>query len=154
MSMLNPIGICLPRSNPLNSPLLFTFLKDLNKLMKTQRNPFLASFFTCGILALSACSNQHSQSDAMTNGSPMMRMRSPAMQRQMEEKMDAYRAQQIQNAPVPAAGGTATYSQWASQNGKQVHPTDARFDEAKKDCAKLFKTGSNQYSNCVMKLME
>ena len=121
--------------------------------MKTQRNSCLAIFLILGIL-LSACSNQHAQSDAMSSGSSMMRMRSPAMQRQMEEKMDAYRAQQIQNAPVPAAGGTATYSQWASQQGNQVHPTDAKFDEARKDCAKLFKTGSNQYSSCIMKLME
>ena len=122
--------------------------------MNTSRNSLFVLCLTLVMLLFLGCSNQHSQDDAMANGSPMMRMRSPAMQRQMEEKMDAYRAQQIQNAPVPAAGGTATYSQWASQNGKQVHPTDARFDEAKKDCAKLFKTGSNQYSNCVMKLME
>lgn len=111
-------------------------------------------FLILGVSLFSGCSNQHSQSDAMASGSPMMRMRSPAMQRQMEERMDAYRAQQIQNAPVPAAGGSASYSQWAAQNGNKTNSTDAKFEESKKDCAKLFKTGSNQYSNCVMKLME
>ena len=114
---------------------------------------FLTSIIV-SVFLISGCSSQHSQSDAMGSGGPMMRMRSPAMQRQMEERMDAYKAQQIQNAPVPPPGGTATYSQWSAQNGNQLHPTDARFEEAKKDCAKLFKTGSNQYSNCVMKLME
>jgi hypothetical protein len=122
--------------------------------MRISLIPHLSIFLILGVSVFSGCSSQHSQSDAMASGSPMMRMRSPAMQRQMEERMDAYRAQQIQNAPVPAAGGSASYSQWAAQNGNKPNPTDAKFEESKKDCAKLFKTGTNQYSNCVMKLME
>ena len=107
--------------------------------MNTSRNSLFVLCLTLVMLLSLGCSNQHSQDDAMASGSPMMRMRSPAMQRQMEEKMDAYRAQHIQNAPVPATGGgTATYSQWASQHGNQVHPTDAKFDEAKNNCSKLF----------------
>jgi hypothetical protein len=76
------------------------------------------------------------------------------MQRKLQERMDSLNAQQIDNQTQQQLKAASTYSQGSSLNNNKPNATDSKFEKAKSDCAKLFKSGTNQYSNCVMKLME
>jgi|GEM_PF-3375445 len=68
--------------------------------------------------------------------------------------MDSLNAQQIENQTQHQLKAANTYSQESSQNNNKPNAIDSKFEKAKSDCAKLFKIGTNQYSNCVMKLMD